>query len=264
MTTDHSDIFNFYSKTTIPDNKRVLVCGDIHGKYRKFMNMLDKKQFDPANDIVLCTGDLADRGEDSPRCLDLINEDWFLSVQGNHDTYGWEYLGEQHSAKKSLLSENWRNERTGGNWFFELNKNQRRNVARQFLRVMNIPFVREITYRGKKIVICHADYPSNDYGFNKKVNPMIMIYNRNRIRPEFGEPQDTTVISGADLFIHGHTTVRTPILLGNRWYVDTGCGKSGKLTMIELDTLLNEYAMRAKASERYYNLRRLNREALRK
>ena len=260
MIIDHSDSFNFYSKLVIPDDKRVLVCGDIHGKYRKFMNMLDKKKFDPKNDIILCTGDLADRGEDSPKCLDLINEDWFFSVQGNHDTYGWEYLSEQHSGKKSMLAEAWQNERTGGNWFFELDKNQRRNVSRQFLRVMNLPFVREITYREKKIVMCHADYPSNEYAFNKEVNPMIMLYNRSRVRPDFGDPQDTTVISGADLFIHGHTTIPRIQLLGNRWYVDTGCGKSGKLTMIELDTLINENSMRAKASQMYYNARRLRKE----
>ena len=252
-----------YSKTIIPDDKRVLVCGDIHGKYRKFMNMLDKKQFDPENDIILCTGDLVDRGDNSPKCLDLINEDWFLSVQGNHDTYGWEYLNEQHAGKKALFASDWQHERTGGKWFFDLRKNDPdtfEKVKEQYKRLMDLPFVREIHYRGKKIVICHADYPSNEYEFGKRVSYMSTIYNRSRVRPDFGDPQDTTVIGGADLFIHGHTTIPRIQLLGNRWYVDTGCGKSGKLTMIELDTLINEHSMRAKASEKYYTMRRLNKE----
>lgn len=254
---------NYYSKTIIPDDKRVLVCGDVHGKYRKFMTMLEKHKFNPETDVVICTGDLADRGEDSPKCLDLINEEWFITVQGNHDTYGWEYIAEQHSGKKALLGSTWVNPRTGGSWFFNLEKedpNKFKNVKRQFMNVMQLPFIREIQYRDHKIVLCHADYPSNEYEFGKEVNHMAVIYNRSRVRPDFGNPQDTTVISGADMFIHGHTTVPRIQLLGNRWYMDTGCGKSGKLTMIELDTLLNEYAMRAKAATAYYNARRYNRE----
>ncbi|THA09403.1 hypothetical protein [Rodentibacter pneumotropicus] len=43
------------------------------------------------------------------------------------------------------------------------------------------------------------------------------------------------VVEQADMFIFGHTPVRDPLKLGNRFYIDTGAVFNGNLTLVKLD-----------------------------
>jgi serine/threonine protein phosphatase 1 len=64
---------------------RDLIVGDMHGCINAFNKLLDKANFDPSRDRVLCTGDLTHRGPNSLQCLELLKEPWFFSVRGNHE-----------------------------------------------------------------------------------------------------------------------------------------------------------------------------------
>jgi serine/threonine protein phosphatase 1 len=64
---------------------RDFIVGDLHGCLFHLERLLDKTKFDPSMDRVFSTGDLADRGPDSPGCLLLLKEPWFFPVLGNHD-----------------------------------------------------------------------------------------------------------------------------------------------------------------------------------
>ncbi len=63
----------------------IFFCGDIHGYYRKLMKQLKLAGFNRKLDALVCTGDLIDRGSENLECLSLLDEDWFFSVQGNHE-----------------------------------------------------------------------------------------------------------------------------------------------------------------------------------
>ena len=71
----------------LPENAagRDIVVGDLHGCRDVLFRLLDRAQFDPSVDRVIATGDLIDRGPDSPGCLELLKESWFHSVMGNHE-----------------------------------------------------------------------------------------------------------------------------------------------------------------------------------
>lgn len=58
--------------------------GDLHGKRALLVQWLKWVKFDFENDILLSTGDLIDRGEDSLWCASLIYQPWFHSCHSNH------------------------------------------------------------------------------------------------------------------------------------------------------------------------------------
>ncbi len=69
-----------------PNTKgRDFVCGDIHGCYRMLDEQLEKINFNPTIDRMFCVGDLADRGPQSPECLEYAKKLWFFPVLGNHE-----------------------------------------------------------------------------------------------------------------------------------------------------------------------------------
>ena len=83
--------------------------GDIQGCYSDFMRLLDKLQFDPANDKLWLAGDMVSRGEDSLATLRFIkslDSSSVACVLGNHDIsliamhYG---LLKPHSSLKPIM-----------------------------------------------------------------------------------------------------------------------------------------------------------------
>ena len=74
-------------KTLTPNTVgRDFVIGDLHGSMMCLKTMMKGLQFDVTKDRLISVGDLIDRGPESLNCLSLINEPWFHSVQGNHET----------------------------------------------------------------------------------------------------------------------------------------------------------------------------------
>ncbi|MDE9567142.1 serine/threonine-protein phosphatase, partial [Xenorhabdus bovienii] len=72
----------------------------------------------------------------------------------------------------------------------------------------------------KKIVIAHADYPDDEYEFGKEVYWPDIIWNRGRI---YNAGDDIGgEITGADLFIFGHTPAPITKQNWNQLYIDTG------------------------------------------
>lgn len=63
--------------------ERLLVFGDIHGKWERFLNVYQKVGFNPEHDLMVFLGDYLDRGENpvpvmewGPRTLWKQLEDW--------------------------------------------------------------------------------------------------------------------------------------------------------------------------------------------
>lgn len=80
--------------------------------------------------------------------------------------------------------------------------------------------------------MCHADYPSSSYYFNKPVNKKSLVWNRERYnsaKKGFGGP-----ITGANMFIFGHTPTEEVFYHENQVYIDTGAVFTDNLTLIKL------------------------------
>jgi len=58
---------------------QVYLVGDLHGCYTQLMERLDHLGFNKDFDLLVCTGDLIDRGSENIECLKLLQESWVLS-----------------------------------------------------------------------------------------------------------------------------------------------------------------------------------------
>jgi len=72
-------------QTALDEGKSVWIVGDIHGCRQTFEALLDQLNLGEG-DMVLCIGDLVDRGPDSHGVLSIVYErDEIRSVMGNHE-----------------------------------------------------------------------------------------------------------------------------------------------------------------------------------
>ncbi|KGB01490.1 serine/threonine-protein phosphatase [Enterobacteriaceae bacterium ATCC 29904] len=215
---------SIYQRINGADWRNIWVVGDLHGCYTNLMTQLGRVDFDPEQDLLISVGDLIDRGSENVECLELITMPWFRAVRGNHEQMMIDGIA------SAAHERHWR--ANGGSWFFYLDYDKERLVKALLGKVAALPLIIELVTGDRKVVICHADYPHNEYQFDKPVPEEMVIWNRDRV----SDAQDGNVseITGADLFIFGHTPARQPLKFANQMYIDTGAVFCGNLTIRQL------------------------------
>jgi serine/threonine protein phosphatase 1 len=212
-----------YQKINGSDFARIFVVGDIHGCLYKLNEKLLSVDFDEDKDLLVSVGDLIDRGPQNVECLDLINESWFRAVRGNHEQMAIDTLNGQ-DARHWIAN--------GGMWLFSLDYDQRILAEQLIRKAEKLPLVIEVETVEGKFVICHADYPDNAYEFGKPVSEQHLIWNRERISSAIDGEGDE--ITGARLFIFGHTPMQNKFEFINQMWIDTGAVFGHSLTMIQI------------------------------
>ncbi|UNK53709.1 metallophosphoesterase [Rahnella aceris] len=204
--------------------RHIYIVGDLHGCLSLLREKLAKVSFDPHRDLLLSVGDLADRGPDSVGCLQLLNESWFACVRGNHEQMAIDAINEENIPR-------WL--RNGGDWFYALEHDKQEEAKALILQADTLPHILELTNReGRRIVVAHADYLSNEYVFDKLLDGDEVIWDRDRVNSALaGRFQP---IAGADEFYFGHTPVEHAMQFANQFYIDTGAVFGGYLTLIQL------------------------------
>ena len=49
--------------------RRILVIGDMHGKFTRLLSLFHKIDFDERKDFLILLGDYIDRGDENMRCF---------------------------------------------------------------------------------------------------------------------------------------------------------------------------------------------------
>lgn len=214
----------YYEKIDGSKYRNIWVVGDLHGCYTNLMKKLETIGFDTKKDLLISVGDLVDRGTENVECLELITFPWFRAVRGNHEQMMIDGLSERGNVNHWLFN--------GGGWFFNLDYDKEILAKALAHKADELPLIIELVSKGKKYVICHADYPCDEYEFGKPVDHQQVIWNRERI----SNSQDGIVkeIKGADTFIFGHTPAVKPLKFANQMYIDTGAVFCGNLTLIQV------------------------------
>ncbi len=182
--------------------RHIWLSGDIHGCLEQLRRKLWHCGFDPWRDLLISVGDVIDRGPQSLRCLQLLEQHWVRAVRGNHEQMAMDALAD----------------------------NQQKQAKTALEKCQHLPFILEVHSRTGKHVIAHADYPDDVYEWQKDVDLHQVLWSRSRL----GERQKGQGITGADHFWFGHTPLRHRVDIGNLHYIDTSAVFGGELTLVQL------------------------------
>lgn len=203
--------------------RHVWVVSDIHGCYQRLMDELKRRHFNPYEDLLISVGDMIDRGPDSVKSLQLINEKWFRAVRGNHEQMALDSLDNNDFSLWTM---------NGGLWFRQLERDQQQLALSLLEACHDLPHIIEITCVNGLNVIAHADYPAAEYRWQKPVSAQRVLWDRDRLTGFMvGKGQG---ISGADHFWFGHTPVDRRYDFDNLHYIDTGAVFDGYFTLAQL------------------------------
>lgn len=222
---------NVYQAIDGSQYKRIFVVGDLHGCWLDLNEEMYKVQFDTQTDLLISVGDLIDRGTHNIECLELLNQPWFKAVIGNHEIMALDAVtAKPNTAEADMRFTHWF--RNGGTWFVEQSVEQIDKTIELFHKVALLPYLIEVTIDDRKVVIGHADYPSDTYTFGKPVDLTDVVWSRDRMVKN--QNSCSVVITGADEFYFGHTPVKDPKQFKNQNYIDTGAVFGGRLTMVQI------------------------------
>ena len=212
----------------VKDGQRVFVCGDLHGEYLFFMKCLQELDFKVGTDILVCTGDLVDRGPNSYEllCHFLYNKtSSFHSVRGNHD----EFLV-QKDYSTALYN--------GARWILDYEKETLEILGKRISETL--PYAITISTPFSRYGVCHAEVPIEfenwDY-FLENIGRCKeeVVWSRDVIQLNENLFYKNKLVTGVECVFHGHTIVeKEPFIVNNRWYIDTGASYYGNLTFVEL------------------------------
>lgn len=93
---------------------RDFVVGDIHGAFDLLDKALEEVGFDPAKDRLISVGDLIDRGKNSRRCLDYLEQPWFYALRGNHEDIFMDMC--YKDGRLNIAKANFNARRNGAGW----------------------------------------------------------------------------------------------------------------------------------------------------
>jgi len=205
--------------------QRIWVVGDLHGCRQQLDRLLLREQFDPQQDLLISTGDLIDRGPDSPGCLALLEQPWFRGVRGNHEEMAL-------SALQCHEVSCW--QRNGGEWFWALRGAELIAARHALWRCRTLPLILHLQLGQRTVVIAHADYPSNEYVRDKPLDWNQVVWSRRRLEALQSGREAPAAIRGADAFYFGHTPLQQPLTVANLHYIDTGAVFGNVLTLSRL------------------------------
>lgn len=205
------------------DWRHIWVVGDLHGCHQHLMQALREQHFDPYHDLLVCVGDMIDRGPDSLLCLQLLQKPWFKTVRGNHEQMAIDALSSGDMALWQL---------NGGGWYTSLVASEQQQALEGIQQCAQLPYIIELRCSESVHVIAHADYPAAEYHWGNAVDSESVLWRRDRLNQLLCGKGEK--IAGADHFWFGHTPLKRRFDALNLHYIDTGAVFGGELTLVKL------------------------------
>lgn len=215
-------------REAISSGGRLIFIGDIHGCYDEMVELLDR--IDPTSrDVVISCGDIARKGPEVTRCLELWRHRNYLAVLGNNEIKLLQYAD---SAVRRLL------------WFPDravLHRNDLLDYIRTWPLLIDLPreslsavhggvmpgtSVSESSIRKQRDVLYRLRYV-------REVDGKWEVAPKGDEKP--GDVLWSAVWNGDRTVLYGHTPLKEPRFDQKAIGLDTGCVYGGKLTAAIFD-----------------------------
>jgi len=200
------------------------VIGDMHGGYRALVQCLERSKFNYDKDRLICLGDVADGWTETAECFEeLFKIKNLVYVRGNHDQFLKDWL------KKGKTPDVWVLQ-GGQNTIKSYYKNP--HLMKKHLAFLaKTPFY---YHDESNRVFVHGGVSQKQYEL-KDTDKMFLCWDRtiwdNR-KDLPGFPYDEVYVGHTSIWRHSET----PINVGKVWYMDTGGGWEGKLSIMDINT----------------------------
>lgn len=215
-------------------NFRHTYCvGDIHGCHGALVQVLERCDFHPDKDRLISLGDLTDYHPHSDRVLDvLLGIPHLVAVRGNHDTWALEYL--QTGEKDAIWLYN------GGDATVEAFEKRNETTLERYRRL----FFKQVRYfvdQSNRLYV-HAGI-DHRRELNEQSDEELYwsrtLWTMAARHGTMGDPFPENLFH--DIFI-GHTPTNKywadakPVHFGNIWNLDQGIKRTGRLTIMDVET----------------------------
>ena len=206
--------------------------GDIHGRYDYMLEVLQKSGFDYENDLLIQIGDIVDRGPDPFKCCkELMKIKNKILITGNHDAAFIQFLAE----KIDFLGDSNGTAPTHEAWK-ELSNDEKVEILKEVFSEQRSYYISD-----DNIMFVHGGFPRDEKLDDVVDN--VFYWDRELVSQAMsckGDDKLKTLYNFKEIFI-GHTPTIywdkiKPIYSGGVWNVDTGAGKGGPLTIMDVDS----------------------------
>ncbi len=196
------------------------VIGDLHGQLGLLLDAMAAVDFNKKTDRIFSVGDIIDRGEQSRECLELVRENWFFGVLGNHESMMIDFANTQEYSARALWLRN-----GGDNWtdaefleteaFFDLVR-----------LAATLPLAIEILLcDGRKVGITHAEPACKNWReIEEKLEASWYRHKALWSDSVLSDGMWCGGTDGVDLTVHGHTMFVDAVRRDNACYIDTAAG----------------------------------------
>ena len=199
---------------------RLIAVGDVHGRLAKLEGLMGQVKPTP-EDRIIFLGDYIDRGPDSYGVVEFLLElkercPLTVTLRGNHEDYIISlFMGNINAYEKKLwLRDN------GGNLTIDSYRREGEMMVVHRDFYMNLPH----KWEDDEFFFCHAG-----------IRPGIPLDSQRQLDlVDIREPFLSSTADHGKVIVHGHSHQREVESLPNRINIDTGAGRGGAVTAVEL------------------------------
>ena len=201
---------------------KTFVLGDIHGGHKALLQCLERSDFNKEKDELIFLGDAVDGWPQTKEVLEeLMTIKNLIFIRGNHDDWA---IGHYNTGE---IPQVWASQ--GGMATLKSMSDADNDVI-EFLK--NKPV--NIYSKNNKLFV-HASYDDNVL-LEEQTSEVLMwdrfLWNNRATQRIYGKFEEIYV---------GHTSIwhqgfEHPTKFGNVWFMDTGGGWEGKLSMMDIDS----------------------------
>ena len=214
--------FSFILKKMTP--QRTIIIGDIHGCFDELSLLLQKCHFSHQNDQVICVGDLINKGPKSFEVLQLVRDQGFKTVLGNHELKLLE-IAKSYPSRDSLSEKN--------QLFFQLLDQMGKQADDWIQWIQSWPkYIDDSNF-----LVVHGGFPPDASIQNVSVEVLSTIRTWDGEGKDLAHPENPAwhdLYHEEKLVVYGHWATQGLKIKDNSIGLDSGCVYGGQLSALIL------------------------------